>query len=139
MEINSQFGTHDVDPDTIITFPGGMLGFADQTRFKLFHEEDKPTVFWLQCVDDAQLRFSVTEAGRLNVDYELALSDEDVATLQLSDPNDLAILVTLARGEHEGAGIHANFLAPILINTAQRIGLQKSLDNIQSRVVIHAA
>ena len=139
MEINSQSGTQDVDPDTVITLPGGMLGFADQTRYKLFHEEGKPTVFWLQCVDDAALRFSVAEAARLNVDYELTLSDDDVATLQLTDPNDLAVLVTLAYGEQAQAGIHANFLAPILINTAKRIGMQKALDNIHSRVVIHSA
>jgi flagellar assembly factor FliW len=139
MEINSPLGSHIVDPDTLITLPAGMLGFPELTRFKLFHEEGKPTVFWLQSVDDADIRFAVTDPERLGVDYELTLSDEDIAGLQMSDASDLAVLVTLARDEPSEGGIHANLLAPILINTAQRIGLQKSLNTVQSRVLIRAS
>lgn len=139
MEINSPFGTQTVDPDTLITLPAGMLGFPELTRFKLFHEEGKPTVFWLQSVDDAAVRFPVTDPERLNVNYELTLSDQEVADLQLASIEDLVILVTLAKGEQDDAGIHANFLAPILINIAQRVGLQKPLNEVHSKVVIHAS
>lgn len=139
MEINSQFGKQTIDPESLIDLPQGMLGFSDLTRFKLFHEEGKPTVFWLQSVEDSDIRFPVAEPQRLNVDYELSLSDDEIATLKLVDPADLVVLVTLARDDQPDAGIHANFLAPILINASQRVGLQKSLNDVQSRVVIHAS
>ncbi len=36
MEIKSSFlGEQSIDSNTIITFPNGILGFEDQTRFKL--------------------------------------------------------------------------------------------------------
>jgi flagellar assembly factor FliW len=139
MEVNSQFGKQQIDPDTLITLPSGMLGFTALTRYKLFHEAGKPTVFWLQSVDDQEVRFPVIDPDHLNVAYELSLSDEELALLQLDDLADAAILVTLARGAEPDAPLHANFMAPIIINTNRRIGLQKSLNEVDSKVVISAA
>lgn len=138
MEINTEFGRQEIDPESIITLPHGMTGFADLTEYKLFHEEGRPTVFWLQSTVDPAVRFPVTDPNLLNVAYEITLSDEEEALLQLDSPADLAILVTLARGQEEGAGIHANLLGPILINTETRIGLQKPLNHVESAVVIRA-
>ena len=41
-----------IDPETLFSFPEGIAGFEDCKRFKVFHEEGKTTVFWLQSVDD---------------------------------------------------------------------------------------
>ena len=41
-----------IDPESVFTFPDGIAGFEDCKRFKLFHEEGKATVFWLQSLDD---------------------------------------------------------------------------------------
>jgi flagellar assembly factor FliW len=57
----------------------------------------------------------------------------------LQAPEDLAILVTLAKGDTENAGVHANLLGPIFINMQKRIGLQKGLNNVESAVVIRAS
>ena len=138
MEINTEFGTQEIDPESVITLPRGMAGFDDLTDYKLFHEEGKPTVFWLQSTADPGVRFPVTDPALLNVAYEVMLSDDEEALLQVTDPQDLAILVTLAKGEAEGKGIHANLLGPIFINMRTRIGLQKLLNNVESAVVIRA-
>lgn len=138
MEINTEFGKQDVDPESVITLPEGMAGFPGLTEYKLFHEEGKPTVFWLQSTDDPAVRFPVTDPSLLNVAYEVELSDAEQALLQLEDAADLALLVTLAKGEQPSVGIHANLLGPILINTKARLGLQKLLSDVQSAVVIRA-
>ena len=138
MEINTQFGKQEINPESIITLPQGMAGFADLTQYKLFHEEGKPTVFWLQSTADPEVRFSVTDPARLNVAYEVSLTDEEEALLQLDNPEDLALLVTLAKDDAEGGNIHANLLGPILINMEKRLGLQKVLNDVESTVIVRA-
>ena len=56
-----QFNLKDipVSPDRVFTFPAGLGGFEENKRYTLFHEEGKPTVFWLQSLDDKDLCFSV--------------------------------------------------------------------------------
>lgn len=138
MEINTQFGKQEINPDTIITLPQGMAGFADLTQYKLFHEEGKPTVFWLQSTAEPDIRFPVTDPALMNVSYEIELSDDESALLQLDSPDDLALLVTLAKDDRKGGELHANLLGPIMINLEKRIGLQKALNNVESNVTIRA-
>lgn len=138
MDINSQAGQQDIDHDTVITLPGGMLGFEDLTRFKLYHEEGKPTVFWLQSLDDPQIRFSVADPALFNVAYQISLSDEDLAQIGLENAADLAMLVTVAKTPEQAGGLQANFMAPVLINTEARLGIQKPLNQVESQVVIRA-
>jgi flagellar assembly factor FliW len=137
MEIDTRFGTQDVDPEDILTFPEGLPGFESLTRFKLFHEEGKASVFWLQSIDDPSVQLAVAEPGFFRVYYELALTDDETARLELDDPNDAVLLVTLSK-PNDDQGVHANFMGPILLNTSKRIGLQKVLVNIEGGVVVRA-
>jgi flagellar assembly factor FliW len=138
MEITTRFGTHDIDPASVIRFPEGLAGFEDLHEYKLFHEDGKPTVFYLQSMQDPDVQFPVVNPDTYQVNYECVLSDEEAATLQLEDPTDVAVLVTLAQGTEKDAGIHANFMGPIILNTAKRIGLQKHLNQVSGSVVIRA-
>lgn len=138
MEIVTQFGTQDVDPDSLITFAAGLPGFENLTRFKLFHEEGKSSVYWLQSVDDPEVQFAIADPATFNVSYEITLSDDELATLQLAAPEDLLVLVTLAKQPEQTAGIHANFMGPILINVRERQGMQKLLNQVESSVLIRA-
>jgi flagellar assembly factor FliW len=138
MEINTRFGTQHIDPASVIHFPHGLAGFEQLHEFKLFHEEGKPTVFFLQALEDPDVQFSVVNPDTYQVNYECVLSDEEAATLQLEDPSDIAMLVTLASGGEYDRGIHANFMGPIMLNTSKRIGLQKHLNQVSGSVVIRA-
>lgn len=138
MQINTRFGAQEVDPASIIDFPLGLAGFEELHQFKLFHEEGKPTVFYLQSVDDPDVQFPVVNPDAYQVSYECVLNDDEAATLQLDDPAEIAVLVTLAHGGNRDSGIHANFMGPILLNTGKRIGLQKHLNQVSGSVVIRA-
>lgn len=138
MEIDTKFGTQEIDADSVITFPKGMLGFTGLKQYKLFHEEDKPNLFWLQAVDDAEVSFPVSLPASFNVDYQLTLSDEDLALLQLEDSADITILLTVSRQPDMDGPAQANFMGPVIINTRSRIGLQKTLTQMQRHVVITA-
>lgn len=142
MKIHSSFlGAQEIDPDTIIHFPHGLVGMEEYKDFKLFHEEGKSLVFWLQAVADEAVSFSLCDPQLMNVDYEIRLSDTDCDTLQLSRPEEVAILVMLNRGdpaEGEEEELRANVNGPLLINVEQRRGLQKVLVRPQRHVLLRA-
>ncbi len=139
MEIQSKLlGRVDVNPDTIITFPRGIPGFEDKTRFKLFHQEGSEIVYWLQSLDDADLTFSVANPQSFNINYNFTLTDEEQALLQVESPDDLLVLILLHK-EEENTGqptIKGSIKSPLLINSEKRIGYQKVLVVIEQSITL---
>jgi flagellar assembly factor FliW len=139
-----QFNLKDVpvNPDAVFTFPGGLSGFEGCTRFTLFHEEGKPTVFWLQSLDDPSLAFSVVPPDALGVEYQIELSDADIALLGLTDPADALVVVIIYRDSEQGGTpggkIAASTRFPLVLNPKTRLGMQKILMEVQSSVVYRA-
>jgi len=141
MEINSSlFGKQSIDPNTIINFPNGIPGFKTETQFKLFHQEGKPVVFWLQSLKDEQLTFSVAPPSLFNIDYNFTLTDEDEQLLQLNQADEVIILILLhANDEQSGNNqltIKGSIKAPLVINTAKRIGFQKVLQQMEQSITL---
>ncbi|KAF0814437.1 Flagellar assembly factor FliW [Andreprevotia sp. IGB-42] len=124
--VHTRFGDIEVDPDTVLTFPRGLPGFESLTRYKLLHEDKpNPTVLWLQSLDDAEVAFSVVQAELLGINYQIELNDEETALLGLDKPEDAILLLTLAKRDESKNSISANTVAPIILNTKTRKGLQK--------------
>ena len=151
IKLNTRFGELDVDPSRIITFPKGIPGFENYTRWTLFHELNETgepvsgVVMHLQSVDNEKLTLSLTEPNLFGFNYELVLSDEEVAELKVENSMDILVLTTLSEKEstvlaleakpvapkiHAPVSLqdmYANLAAPILINVKSRIGMQKIL------------
>jgi flagellar assembly factor FliW len=132
MKIKSpEFGSAEIADDLIIEFPEGLPGFEACRRFALVHEEGRePDVFLLQCADDPEVGFSVTPPARLGVNLEFVLTAAATELLQLQNQEDLADAVIVraqegADANPASAGLSANFMAPLVINTRARRGLQK--------------
>ena len=151
MDIKSKFlGTQQIDPETIITFPEGIPGFEDQTRFKLFHQETNPIIYWLQSVDDEDLTFSVASPSIFNINYSFLLNDKEQALLKLDDKDDLIILILLQllrnyfgldinTDDPQGTQkptIKGSIKSPLLINSASKIGIQKCLAQIEQSITL---
>lgn len=143
MQIKSPlFGSAEIAEDKIIEFPKGLPGFEECRRFTLLHEEGREAhVFLLQSVDEPDVAFSVTAPERLGVHLEFPLSDEEVAMLRLGTPEDAAVAVIVRKDEGEspaGTGLRANFMAPLVINTGERVGLQKLIDRLGCEITLRA-
>lgn len=129
-----------INPETVLTFPKGLVGFEDKQRFSIFHEDGKPTVFWLQSLDDPQLSFSIVPPDAIDIAYEIELSDEDNALLQLARPEDALVVVILYRDAAGADGkqpIAASTRSPLVINLERRLGMQKILREARPTVVMH--
>ena len=141
MKINSTvFGTQEINPDEMLTFPQGIPGFEHCTRFKLFHEEkETPVVHWLQSVDAPDVIFSVIDPARFGLNYEIALSDAEAAMLQAENASDIAVLLIAYKPQADaasGASINANINGPIVLNIRTRIGMQKVLLGLEGGVTL---
>lgn len=145
MKIESPlFGMFEVDDDHIIDFPAGLPGFEDCHRFTLIHEEGaSPQVMQLQSVDQPDVVLSIAGPETLGINYDFTLSDAEVDSLKLTRPEDAVVAVVIRRADEDGkspseAGLRANFVAPLIINTASRIGLQKVFTRLGCDVTLRA-
>jgi len=127
-----------VDPETLFTFPNGLAGFEDNKRFKIFHEEGKATVFWLQSVDDANVMFPIVSPETLDIEYQIELTDDDCALIGLKNTEDVAVVVIVYRDEAEGGKIAANARSPVILNLKNRTGMQKVLQDIHPTLLYRA-
>jgi len=125
-----------VDPETVFTFAEGLAGFEQCKRFKFFHEEGKPTVFWLQSLEQADILFPIVAPNMLDIEYQIELSDADCALLDLDNVADAAIVVIVYR--NETSGIAANTRSPLILNLKSRKGMQKILQDVQPKVLYRA-
>jgi len=140
MEINTRYGKQIVEKASLLDFPEGLPGFEHLRQYKLFHEDGKSTVYFLQSTEDPDVRLPLVTPASCKVDFRIELDDEEVELLRVESPDDLIVTVTLSDNADEpGLGITANFMAPIIINAHSRIGMQKVLNQVNGGVVIQAA
>jgi flagellar assembly factor FliW len=122
MEIQtSRFGRLEVDDERIMTFPKGLLGFPDRTRFALIQTSEENYFFWLQCVDDAALAFVITDPTTFFKDYEVPLREELQSELNLNDPAAAQVFVICNK---VGEWLTGNLLGPIVVNVENRVAQQ---------------
>ena len=127
-----------IDPDTLFTFPEGIAGFENCKRFKLFHEEGKATVFWLQSVDDSAVMFPIVAPGALDIEYQIELSDADCALIGLQSVEDVAVVLIVYRNQAENGKIAANTRSPVILNLKSRKGMQKVLHDVHPSLLYRA-
>lgn len=122
MELKTKFGPVQVEENMIISFPRGILGFADYHRYIILEQEQSVFRF-LQSVDEPSLSFVVIMPELVRADYSVELSDEEVELLQIGAPEDGKVygIVTIPENVAE---MTVNLQAPVVINTKERLGAQ---------------
>lgn len=133
----TQFGTQEVDPDSILTFPNGMPGFEKSTRYKLFHDvqEQQAIVHWLQSLDEPDVAFALVDPEVFGLSYEFVLTDEEQQLLKMESVDDIAVLLIAYKPQPDAdskANINANISGPIVLNTRTRLGMQKILVGLEA-------
>ena len=132
-------GELDVSADRVLSFPAGLPGFENCRQFTLLHaaESETPQLFILQCLDDPEVVFSVTTPDILGLNYEFTLTDAETASLELTNPDDVSVLL-IVRASADDTPVHANLMAPLVLNTATRLGLQKVIGRVDTSVTLKA-
>jgi len=118
-----RFGDLQVHTDRLITMPNGILGFPECKRYVMLDHDEESPFKWLQCADDPDLAFVVTDPLVFFHDYRIDVKPEELGVLELKNAQDAAILVilSLVGGPRN---MTANLQGPIIINSVNRVGKQ---------------
>ena len=120
---SSRFGEFQVDKENIIVFSQGIPGFSELHRFVILpHAEDSP-VHFLQCLDNTEISFAITNPKLFFTDYQVIVEQSELMELRLSSIKEALVFVILVVASNP-KNITANLLAPIIINPQNKIGRQ---------------
>ncbi len=139
MDIKTKTSSKNLQKENIIHFPEGLIGFESLKNYRIFSSETETDLHWLKPVDDNQIEFAVTFPQVFQVNYEISLDDEEETRLDIEDEDELIVFVTLSRNpnpQENQQRLNANFIAPIIINSNKKLGLQKILNRQENAVTI---
>jgi flagellar assembly factor FliW len=100
-------------------------GFDPLTEFTLNAIDDAPGLYALIAAASQNIRVYVVDASVYLPDYAPVLSDEQVAAVELNDPDDALVLVVANPSQ---SGTTVNLMAPIVVNSLTGSSAQFILD-----------
>jgi len=118
----TRFGTIPLDPERILIFPDGVLGFPGLTKYLLLETGENSLFYWLQSVEDPSLAFVVMDPSELLPDYAsrvLAVMPD-----KAFEVNDLSLMVVVTIPGENMEEMTANLQGPLVVRPGDRTGKQ---------------
>lgn len=122
----TRFGDVEVDDLRIITFPQGLLGFAQFKQYVLLQPNDDSHFYWLQSIETPDLAFVVTDPQLFVSSYRIPFKREQMEELGIQSLGDAEVFVIVNKHDTVLTG---NLQGPLVINIKQRIGQQLVLSD----------
>lgn len=133
-----RFGRVSINPNHIIAFSEGLLGFENLTRYAIILCEATEPIQWLQAVDDPMISLPIVNPFLIKPDYELDVDDEELQSIGMPSVEEILIVNTVVLPEQiRGATI--NLSAPILINLRTKQGRQIVMEYAQPNAIRYPA
>jgi flagellar assembly factor FliW len=119
----TRFGAIEIDPQRIISFPKGLVGFPAAQRFVLLNHKQSKYFQWLQSVDEPTLAFPVIDPNMFFPTYEAIISDEDAKRLGITAAEQAMTraIVTIRAAIKQ---VTVNLLAPLVIGLESQLAAQ---------------
>jgi flagellar assembly factor FliW len=117
-----QFGSLDYNPQDVLEFPAGLPGFEELRQFILIERPAFAPVLFLQSLDSPNLSFAAAPIDRIDPQYELSVTPEDLRLLAADRPEGMVALSILSAPEN--GPLTANLLAPVVIDPRTRRAVQ---------------
>jgi len=122
MEVRTtRFGVIEIAEDRVITFPKGLLGFPEHTRYCLLEPGDEACFFWLQSLDEPGLAFVVTDPSLFVPDYSVPIRQEQLESLSMARIEDAQVFVIVNK---VGGELTGNLQGPLVVDTIGKRGEQ---------------
>jgi flagellar assembly factor FliW len=122
--IESRLGPREVNLDSVIRFPCGIIGFENERSFILLQIQEDAPLHVLQSMNVPALGLLVADPFVFLPDFSLTIGEAEQRLLKAEKVEDLAVLVTatIPPGKPEETAL--NLIGPIVINHLFRLGLQ---------------
>ena len=117
----TRFSTIEIEPDDILFFRNGLIGFEDCRHWVLLADSGNSAVAWLQSMQHADIALPVVSPRRFVDEYQVRLEPTDVEALQLNSVEQAYVLGVVSRDDQT---LTLNLRAPLVINLDRRIGCQ---------------
>ena len=118
---STRFGIMTVPAEKVLTFPSGVLGFPEWTRYVMLdHDTDAPFK-WLHCVEEASLAFVVVDPAVFHQNYQIEISAEARVEVEGSETDELSLVVILTIPSDDPSAVTANLRGPLLMNPRTRL------------------
>ena len=117
----TRFGAIEIEPDDILFFRNGLLGFEDCRHWVLLADADNTAIAWLQSMQHSEIALPVVSPRRFVTDYQVRLEAADVEMLQLTSVEQAYVLGVVSR---DAETLTLNLRAPLVVNLDRRIGCQ---------------
>ncbi len=130
MRINTtKFGEIEVSEDTIFTFVEPVIGYEHLKKYVLVEHNVNSLFKWLQSLEDPDLAFPVTSPAFFDIEYQFEIPTEVAEKLSLTSVDTLLSVNIVSIPNANPRKSTINLLAPIIINAANKQGMQFILSN----------
>jgi len=131
MKLNTaQFGEVEIEAHKVVTFAAGIPGFEHLRQFIFLHPDAQVPFSFMQSIEDANISLIVTNPFAFYSDYVCDLSESLLQELMISTEQEAMIWsVVTVQGSFAEATL--NLLAPIVVNSTQKLGKQTILNGTE--------
>lgn len=127
-KIQTRFGEVEYDPDGLLHFPAGMIGFPTLHNFIVMPNKKNGPLFWIQSVEEPEIAFVLTDPTNFFLDYRVVPDDSERNHLNIGEDDDCYTLSVVTVPPDQK--ITVNLAAPILFspksNRAMQVILERS-------------
>ena len=117
------FGELEVPESRILLFKEGIPGFPNHNRFVVLSFDNLRPFDYLQALDEPPVAFLVINPFLILPEYEVRLSESEMADLRCNDRQDLGVYaMTTIPDDPTKATV--NLFAPVVINASERLARQ---------------
>lgn len=122
----SRFGQLDVNPERLINFEDGILGFPRQKQYALIQTGEGSGFYWLQSVCTRDLAFVVCDPRLFVADYQVPVKVDDLQNIGLDEIADAQVFVIVNKVDELLTG---NLQGPLIVNVINRQARQLVLSD----------
>jgi flagellar assembly factor FliW len=128
-KIVTRFGEIEYDPDSILHFPAGLIGFPNLRQFVVMPNKKEGPLFWIQSIDDPSFALVLTDPTNFFLDYLVAPDSVERQHLHI-DENDPCFVLTVV-SVPPSQDISLNLAAPILFSPKSNRAMQVILEDVK--------
>jgi len=119
----SRFGQVEFQSEDLLTFPEGLLGFADLRNFILLDDPSDEIFVWLQSCEALEVAFPVLEPELFSENFKINLTKNDLELMQMKT-QEKARFFCIVTIPDDPTQMTANLKAPIVVNREARLARQ---------------
>lgn len=133
-----RFGKINIDDRSVLSFPNGIYGFTELTKFAIVNCKETMPIYWLQSVEEGDVSLPVIDPFIIKHDYVIDVDDKELKAIKVEQEEDVIVYNVVVMPK-DISKITVNLVAPILINTKNNLAKQVILSMEQDSEVKYPA